>query len=245
MIKGASIVCIPLVPWESESTNTLVQLMKILSRENKILFIDYPFSIKDALLGWSGKRPVPYQRMLGMGERLRQATREESIYLLTLPPVLPINWIKWRSLYRIMLQLNSRLIQNSIQAALITQEMENPIVINGNNPFLGLPMAGKLDEVLNIYFCYNEIKEDTFYAFHGPEIEKAYVKRTDGIIVTSDALLESKCTLHNNCYLVKSEVEPKLFASITDVDEKETWSQKAEELSDAIEALRIKKYILK
>lgn len=205
----------PLTTWESDFPNTLVQMMEILSRENKILFVDYEYTIKDIL---SRMDEVPVQRMLGLESRLRTLkTRFGSeIHVLTPPPVLPINWIKWKNPYRVLLQINSQLIKSSIRNAMEQLEMDFPIVVNGYNPFFGLPLAGAFDEILNIYFCYDEIKGDPFYSFHGPDIERDYIRKSDGVIVTSDGLLESKCPLHNSCYVVKNGVDFQLFNSVAE-----------------------------
>lgn len=217
-MRNESILCMPLTTWDSNFPNTLVQLMHVLSKENKILFVDYEFTIKDILMSLSGKNDVPVQRMLGIEERLREVKTKygSSVYVLTPPPVLPINWIKWKNPYRVLLQLNSQLIKSSIKKALQTLEMDNPTVVNGYNPFFGLPLAGAFEEALNIYFCYDEINGDEFYRFHGPEIEKDYIRKADGMIVTSDGLLESKCPLHRNCYVVKNGVDFELFNSVSD-----------------------------
>lgn len=217
-MRNESILCMPLTTWDSNFPNTLVQLMHVLSKENKILFVDYEFTIKDILMSLSGKNDVPVQRMLGIEERLREVKTKygSSVYVLTPPPVLPINWIKWKNPYRVLLQLNSQLIKASIKKALQTLEMDNPTVVNGYNPFFGLPLAGAFEEALNIYFCYDEINGDEFYRFHGPEIEKDYIRKADGMIVTSDGLLESKCPLHRNCYVVKNGVDFELFNSVSD-----------------------------
>lgn len=217
MIKNEAIICMPLTTWESDFPNTLVQLMQILSKENTILFVDYEYTIKDILKGVQGNRPVPVQRILGLESRLRKLKTKSDgeIHILTPPPVLPINWVRWKNPYRILLQLNSRFIRTSIWDALQQLDMEHPIVVNGYNPFFGLPLAGAFDETLNIYFCYDEITGDPFYSFHGPEIEKDYIRKADGVIVTSEGLMEAKCPFHSNCYVVKNGVDFNLFNSVS------------------------------
>jgi glycosyltransferase involved in cell wall biosynthesis len=218
MIKNQSFICLPQAVWESDHVNTLVQMMSILSRENKILFVDYEYTIKDILTTLAGKQKAPVQRILGIENRLRKIkTRFGSeVYVLTPPPVLPVNWIKYNNPYRILLQLNARLIRGSICAAMKALNMERPIMVNGYNPFFGLPLAGAFKEVLNIYYCYDEIRGDQWYKFHGPEVEKDYIKKTDAVITTSEALYHSKRPLHPKCFVVKNGVDFPLFNSMAD-----------------------------
>ncbi len=217
MIKNESVLCMPLTTWDSEFPNTLVQLMHEFSRfNNKILFVDYEYTIKDLVNGSNGGDKVPVKRILGIKPRLRKVKSkyDADIYVLTPPPVLPINWIRWDNPYRMLLQLNCFLIRKSIHEALQRLEMDSPILINGYNPFFGLHLAGAFDESLNIYYCYDEIKGDAFYALHGPAIEQDYIKKADGVITTSDALYESKYHLHPNTFVVKNGVDLSLFNQV-------------------------------
>jgi glycosyltransferase involved in cell wall biosynthesis len=216
MIRNESILCMPLTTWDSEFPNTLVQLMQELSKENKILFVDYEYTFKDLLHGINGGGLVPIKRVLGINARLRKLkTKYDSeIYVLTPPPVLPFNWIKWENPYRWFLQINSSIIRRTIQDALFTLNMESPILINGYNPFFGLHLTQSFNESLNIYFCYDEIKGDSFYSLHGPSVEQDYIRKSDGVIVTSEALYESKNNLHHNCFVVKNGVDFNLFNKV-------------------------------
>lgn len=206
----------PLTTWDSDYPNTLVQLMQEFSKYNKVLFVDYEFTFKDLLHGVNGGNKVPVKRVLGLNSRLRKVKTkyDTDIFILTPPPVLPVNWIKWDNPYRVLLQFNCSLIKRTISDALYTLDMENPILLNGYNPFFGLHLARSFEESLNIYFCYDEIKGDPFYSFHGPAVEKDYIKKSDGVVVTSDGLFESKSCLHENCFIVKNGVDFPLFNDI-------------------------------
>src|SRR6478609_1402295 len=101
MIKNQCIVCMPLTVWDSTFTNTMVQLMLLLSKENKVLFVDYQHTYKDILIEIAGKKKnVPVKRVLGMEERLRKITTStgSEMFVLTCPPVSPVNWIINRAL---------------------------------------------------------------------------------------------------------------------------------------------------
>ncbi|HEY8401083.1 MAG TPA: glycosyltransferase [Cytophagaceae bacterium] len=215
MIKNQTFVCIALSTWESEFLNTLVKMMTLLSRENKVLFVDYEYTLKDLIT----RNPrVPVSRVIGLEPRLRTLTTEygSQVHVLTPPPVLPVNWIKPRIPYRSLLKLNGLIVKASIQSAMKTLGIKDPVVVNGYNPFFGLTLAGNLNEKLHIYYCYDEIKGDQWYSFHGPSVEEDYIKKTDAVITTSDALHESKGYLHRKCYVVKNGVDFENFQAVAD-----------------------------
>ena len=221
MIKGQSIVCMPLTTWDSNFPNTVVKMMTLLSKENKILFVDYQFTFKDLISSW---RKPPVKRILGFDERLQKVTTSigSEVYVLTPPPVLPVNWIKDYASYKFFLNLNAGIIKGAIQKAMIELDIENPIVINGYNSFYGLPLAGELNEMLNIYYCYDEIKGDQWYSLHGARIEEEYMRKADMVIATSQALYESKCGINENCHVVKNGVDFAPFNSVADIPKEGT-----------------------
>lgn len=213
MIQNRSIVCIPLTTWDNSFTNTMVKMMSILSKKNKILFVDYQYTFKDVLTTLAGKKNAPLKRIFGLNERLRKVKTEygSDVYVLTTPAVFPVNWIKQQASYNFFLKVNASLIKGSIQEAINDLEMFDPIIINGYNSFTGLPLTGAFNEQLNIYYCYDEIKGDIWYKHHGPRVEEEYMRKADLVVATSDALHASKCGVNPNCFVVKNGVDFELF----------------------------------
>ena len=215
MIKGQCILCMPLTTWDSSFTNTVVKMMSILSKENKILFVDYQYSVKDVFNTILGKKYIPLKRIMGVEPRLRKVLTEfgSEIYVLSPPPVLPSNGISSSEIYKFIIQLNASIVKSAITKALQDLQIENPVVVNGYNPFLGLPLIGAFNERLHVYYCYDEIRGDIWYKNHGPAIEEKYMKKVDLVIATSDALHESKSCINPNCFVVKNGVDFELFNS--------------------------------
>ncbi|MGM0647333.1 MAG: glycosyltransferase [Bacteroidota bacterium] len=90
--------------------------------------------------------------------------------------------------------------------------INNPIVISAYNPFYGLSMTGKLNEKLNVYYCYD-----------GPDrrkqgerivaVDEQLSKNADAVITTSDFLNAEKMKLNPESYTVKNGVDFDLFSS--------------------------------
>ncbi|MFN6945300.1 MAG: glycosyltransferase [Cytophagaceae bacterium] len=216
MIKGETFVCLALNTWESDHMNTLVQMMTVLSKENKVLYVDYQYTYKDLISAMGGGRKLPLRKVAGLEDRLTRIETKygSEVHVLNVPPIFPYNWVKNIPIYDRVLSLNAHLIKDTISKALKSMCMTEPIVISGYNPFFGLKLAGEFNEKLNVYYCYDEIKGDQWYNFHGPRIEQEYMKKTDLVITTSDALYESKSDFHGNCYVVKNGVDFNLFNQV-------------------------------
>ena len=64
MIKGKDIICISYTTWEGEYTKSTVQLLSILALHNNVVFIEYPRTVKDLILGILGQLKIPVSSSL-------------------------------------------------------------------------------------------------------------------------------------------------------------------------------------
>lgn len=113
MISNKCIVCTPLTTWDNSIPNTVVKMMELLSRENRILFVDYQYTYKDILTTVKGRKNAPLGRMFGFKERLRKVVTEHGseLHILTPPPVFPVNWIRDKRSYEFFLRVNAAIVK--------------------------------------------------------------------------------------------------------------------------------------
>jgi glycosyltransferase involved in cell wall biosynthesis len=205
MLKDQHIICLGNNMWESNFTNTMAEIMTVLSSENKILHIDYAFSFKDFL---RGPKEVPFKKILGIEPRLREVTTRinSTINVLSPPPVLPINIIPSHSIFIKLLRVNAHIVESAISKAVRQLKIKDPIIVSGFNPYYGTMLAGRLGEVLNIYYCYDEIATG-WNAHHGVLVEEDYISKADAVITTSEILYHNKSCKTKDCYLIKNGVD--------------------------------------
>lgn len=203
------IICIGNPTWEGNYAKSTVQLLSELAHEYRILYVDYQYTIKDIVTTFSGHQHAPIGRMLGISTRLRMLPLENgaSVFVLTPPPIVPVNWINSSSLYHSAQSMNAKIILRSIRTAMKTMEMKDPIVINAFNPSLGIHLAGKLDESLLIYYCYDNISAAGWLGRHGAASEKEFAQMADGIITSSNELRNRFTEHHAKTFVVKNGVD--------------------------------------
>ena len=215
MISNRNILCIANPLWEGDYAKTIVELMSVFAQQNKVLYVDNPYTIKDVLVALKGKTPFPFARAFGLKPRLRKLPAGDStfVYVLTPPVVLSINFLPRGMLYKTLLRLNGWLVRNSIRRSLATLDMRQDLInIVAFNPALGLVNKRKLKEKLLIYHCYDEINAALWLKKHGDWIEKEFMTIADAVVVTSQGLLEKKRDLCKACFLVKNAVNIELFS---------------------------------
>lgn len=206
MLKGEKIVCVGFPKWEGDYMKSTVQLMAELARHNQVLYVDYPFTLKDVAGGFYPFRETPALQILGLRPRLeeRALAGGASIHLLRLPPFIPSNWLAGEGAYDHLIRWNARLALPFIRRAMRRLGLSRPIVVNAFNPALGNALAGRLDEKLLVYYCYDEISAARWIGKHGARHEAEFLRRADLTIVSSAALLVAKAAGANRCGLVRN-----------------------------------------
>lgn len=212
MLKNENILCVSYTTWEGAYTKSVVQLMSILARDNKVLFVEYPFTIKDVIFGLLGKSDAPAKRILGISRRLeiKQTPFGTAVYNWVAPPVLPTNFIQNERVFRLLNNFNVWVFRISVKHALRKLKMNNPVNVNAYNCYFGIPMIGKMNEKANIYYCYDGMSTNR----HGARalvLDEEFSRKSDSIIVTSDFLKKQKLAWNANVDTVKNGVDFPIF----------------------------------
>jgi glycosyltransferase involved in cell wall biosynthesis len=212
MIKDRDIICISYTTWYGKYTNSGVQILSRLAKNNRIIFIEYPFTWKDVFTSLAGKQEAPVKMMLGLKRRLEVVDTEveSKVVRMVVPPVLPVDWIKNNTVFNFFFKYNSWVYKQSVNRMIKKLGLKDPIVITAYNAFYGLAMIGNLNEDLNIYYCYDGLEVRR----HGPRIigvDEDFSRKADGIIATSDFIKTEKETFNSKCFVVKNGVDFDLF----------------------------------
>jgi teichuronic acid biosynthesis glycosyltransferase TuaH len=212
MIRNENIICVSNTTWEGFYTKSTVQIMSLLAKENKVLFVEYPFTLKDLVFAWLGKNMAPAARMTGWNDRLKKKHTAfgSEVFHLVAPPVLPVEFIKYRPLYNLLFRLNARIYARSVRNAMKKLNMSQPVIINAYQAIYGNRLIGKFREKLNIFYCYDgpDIRR------YGPSAvtnDRTFAQKADVVIVTSAFLGTSMKDLNKNVQVVKNGVDFPMF----------------------------------
>lgn len=213
MIEGKNIICISQTTWHGEFTKSTVQLLSLLAEKNTVVFVEYPFTVKDVVFSVLGKQKAQVARMLGFKKRIKDEKTDTGAIVkhLVMPPVLPVDFIGNESIFRKVFSINTFIYKNQLHQTIKKLKLDNPIIITAYNPMYGLPMINQLNEYLNIYYCYDGMDTQRHNS-RIYNIEKQFCKEVDCIITTSDYLNSEKKKLNPNSFVVKNGVDFKLFA---------------------------------
>jgi glycosyltransferase involved in cell wall biosynthesis len=216
MFKDRNILCISTPSWESNYASTTVELMEVLAKNNKVLFVNNPLTIKDVLSSIIKRKTIPLKKVFGLKSRVKKIRIESGaeVYVLTPPMVLSINFLPSGFLYNLLLNFNGFFVRNTIRKYLKRLKMDKDLInIISLNPAMGLANGRRFNESVLIYLCYDEISQASYIKKHGQELEEKFTKKADAIVVTSQGLFERKKALNPNCFLVRNAANVLLFST--------------------------------
>jgi len=212
MLKNRDIICISNTSWRGKYTKSTVQILSRLAVENRILFVEHPYTFKDIVTSFLGKQQAPVMKMLGINNKLEEIDTLNGgmVYNLTVPPVLPLYFLKNEKLFKFLFRYNAYKYIKTIKKAINRLKFYNPILITAYNPFYGLVCDGKLTETCHIYYCYDAV-DSRHFGDRIFETESSLIKRVDLVITTSDSLKNIKSKNNPNFYVVKNGVDFPMF----------------------------------
>ncbi|MDB5286885.1 MAG: hypothetical protein JWR05_1834 [Mucilaginibacter sp.] len=215
MLNNRNILCISGTEWHGNYIKSVVELMKVFSVTNKILFVDNANTYKDALLGVKNKAAVDFKQVFGLKSNLKEIPTDNGgiVYLLTPPLAFPVSFLPSGFVYNIMLRYNAWLLRKAIKRTLRQLNMNHELInFTSFNPAMGVINGHKFGERSLIYHCYDEIKGAAIWLRkHGERMEKAFLAIADAVIVTSKGLYDSKNHYAKRCFIVKNAVKAELF----------------------------------
>jgi len=212
MNSRQNIVCVSNTTWEGFYTKSTVQLMSLLAKKNTVLFVEYPFTLKDMLSTILGNGRAPVSRMLGFKKRLVivQTNFDTTVHHLVIPPMLPVEFIKIESVYNLLLKFNSIIYAWSIRRTLRKLKMDNPVCVNAYNAIYGKTLLGRLNEKLHLFYCYDGPNTGR-YGQKAVLADQSFAHQVDGVIVTSEFLATSLREFNPEIAVVKNGVDFNIF----------------------------------
>lgn len=212
MLQGQNIICIANTSWFGNYAKSTVQILERLAATNNVMFVEYPYTLKDIYATLRGRQQAPVRRMLRLDKALRiiETNSSTRVYNLVLPPNIPVFFLKNETLFKFFFRFNIFIYKNAVRKAITKAGFDNPIVITAYNPVYGNRLLGKLGEKAHIYYCYDGV-ESGFFGQRIFGIEDEFARRVDGIITTSDFLNNAKSKFNPNCFVVKNGVDFPVF----------------------------------
>lgn len=217
MLKDRNILCTSVPSWNANYGATIIELMKKMGEQNKVLYVQNPYTLKDFFSSlFRRDRTFPYKTVLGLSPGLKKYTANNGseVYVVTPWLTLTINFLPSGYLHGLLLQFNGWIVRQRVSKYLRRLNMSKDLIhIVAFNPLMGVVNGKKFGETILIYHCYDEIGHAHWMKSHGRDYESKFMRMVDAVIVTSKGLLEKKSAMHKKIFLVKNGADTQLFCT--------------------------------
>ena len=180
-------------------------LMRVLSKENRILWIN---AIANRMPTTSTK---DIKRIFSKLKRFTEPVKEveKNIFVLN-PLAVPAYGTE------AVRSFNQKFLISQVKKAMRNLDFHNPINMVFN-PAAGL-LAGKLGEKELIYYCVDEYTAFTGASKGLREIEEELFSKSDLVIVSAEKLLQDKKKFNENTFIIRHGTDWKHFRTALDKD---------------------------
>ena len=179
MLNNRNILCISGTEWNGNYIKAVVELMKVLSAKNNILFVENAYTYKDAIAGVNDKDKIDFAKAFGLKSRIRTITTDNggTVNILFPPLVFPVNFLPEGPLYNSLLTFNAWLLRRTVKKALKKLNMQHELInFTSFNPGMGLMTGRTFNEKTLIYHCYDEIKGAPYWlSNHGLSLVSCFM----------------------------------------------------------------------
>lgn len=216
ILKNQVIVFLGNTRIDSHIKATSLFIARNLAKENKVFFIDYPFTLKDY-----------FKYKSNNDDQLKERREKFSLFsdgiidtdlpnfkIVITPPVLPINFLPEGPIFRSILKINEAIISTRLKKIFRKEGIKKFIYVNSFN-FHYPNIADNIKPELTVYHCVDPMIVP-YDMKHGITSENKLVKNSDLVICTSKALYDEKIILNQNTYFVPNATDSSLIKLIAD-----------------------------
>jgi len=205
ILKNKTIVFLGNTRFDSEIKATSLFIARNLAKENKVFFIDYPFTLKDYFKYTNSDGSKERKEKFSLFSDGLLDTDLPNLKIVITPPVLPINFLPEGLFFRSTLKINEFFIAKRLKKIFKNEGVKDFIYINSFN-FHYPNIASLIKPSLTIYHCVDPMIVP-YDMKHGIQSEEQLVKNSDLVICTSKALYNEKRHINSHTYFVPNATD--------------------------------------
>lgn len=218
-VTGKDIIIFSVIRWDQPLAGSAVAVAKELSKNNRVFFVDRPFSLRDLFKDYESfsLRKRLSSVMLRKNPFMEVQTGFSSFVVCTPGLTLPINFLPEGWLFNVLNTFNSLVVKWAMKRMAKQYAIKDYIYINYFNPVLlpTLEIKGANNH-LNIYYITQDIRLSKYMSRHGFEAENRLLPKTDLVLVSSKNQFKRLFNESPRMHYFPNAVDYDLFSSIRD-----------------------------
>jgi teichuronic acid biosynthesis glycosyltransferase TuaH len=203
-MNDCDVVIVSTSRWDNPYSSVGFSFAKEFAKNNRVFYIDHPFSLKDLISQYSDGNIVKSRLpALLLGRKIyRKITGQpDNLTIVTPRVVLPINWLKEGVIYNKLSKLNECIVRIALRRVIKDFGIRKYVFFNSYDPFYFTEIPSDIKPLVKIYQTIDDITQETYTARHGTRLEQEAIINADVSLGTSKELthLISRFSPHVFC----------------------------------------------
>lgn len=213
MNRHCDIICFSLSRWDSAISSPALSLAKEFAKNNRVFFVEHPFSWKD----YYAERKSPQ-----IGSRKEALLRGKNIYsnppslpssltIVTSRLTIPINFLPPGFFYDRLAAINDRIVLKAIRKTIKDYNIKDFIYVNFFDPYFVQKLPPDIKPLRSVYQSMDDISQVAYSHRHGTRLEEKTIRHFDYTLCTSKELTRLKSAFSPNVYFHPNAADTHIF----------------------------------
>ncbi len=217
MYPKYDLIIFTLSRWDAPISSPSLSLAKEFSKNNRVFYIDHPYSWKDFAKLYNKPEIKVRKKALLFRKNIYTKSKESNNLTFVTPGIsLPINFLPVGKLYNLLSKYNDRIIFSTIRRIIKEFDIKDFVFINAFDPFFAIEFPSDIKPLKKIYQSMDDLSQVAYTAKHGIKLEEAIIKAYDITLTTSRELRRLKSQFSDKVFLHPNAADVSLFRKSAD-----------------------------
>lgn len=213
MNRSCDIICFSLSRWDSAISSPALSLAKEFAKNNRVFFVEHPFSWKDYFSG----RKEPYiqsrKKALLSGKDIytNPPSLPDNLTIVTSKLTWPVNFLPPGFLYNRFAAVNDNILLNAIRQTIKDYNIKEFIYVNFFDPYFVQKLPPDIKPLRSVYQSMDDISQVSYSHRHGTRLEEETIRNFDYTLCTSKELTRLKSPFSPNVYFHPNAADTDVF----------------------------------
>jgi len=214
--NNIDLICLSLSRSDASISSPGLSLAKEFAKNNRVFYIDHPYSWKD-YFNAALKKQIRWRKpalLFGKKPYSNPGLFPANLTIVTPPLTLPINFLPRGLLHKILSKINDRIIKKTIKNVIRDYHVKDYVFINFYNPFFLNRVPKDITPVRSVYYCMDKFSEVPYFQKHGAQQEETCMRNYDLTFCTSSELTRFAAEFSPKVHFLPNGADTLLFNKV-------------------------------
>ncbi|MDF2189752.1 glycosyltransferase [Paraflavitalea sp. CAU 1676] len=190
MNRHCDIICFSLSRWDSAISSPALALAIEFARNNRVFFVEHPFSWKDYAGMRNDAQVIKRKKALLQGKDIyaNPPSLPANLTVVTPKLTIPVNFLSPGGAYNALSKINDKIVLKAIRQVIRDYQVKDFIYLNFFDPYFVRSLPADIKPLYTIYQSMDDITQVAYSNRHGSRLEAEIVRNFDFTLCTSKEL---------------------------------------------------------